>query len=122
MESDNHGRKMKTLGKKYLAHILMNAMLRWESLVTIMVTAILFLFVRDVSVPLIEWQPWFWLVLGALAETALVASTLTDPDATEEALAEDFERQYDLRNIRNRVSRDRLRDAFEYRRNNAEAG
>ena len=47
----------------------------------------------------------------------LVASTLADPEATEQALAEDFEREYDLRNIRNRISRERLRDAFEYRRN-----
>ena len=66
---------------------------------------------------MLEWQPWYWLVLGALAETVLIAATLTDPEATEQAIAEDFEREYDLRNIRNRVSRERLRDAFEYRRN-----
>jgi len=110
--ADNDNARQKVFGA-----LLTNALLRWESLVTIMVTAILFLFVQDVNVPIVEWQPWFWLVLGALAETALIASTLTDPEATEQALAEDFERQYDLRNIRNRVSRERLRDAFEYRRN-----
>lgn len=103
--------------QKVFGSLLANALLRWESLVTILVTAILFLFVNDITLLGIDWQPWFWLVLGGLAETALVASTLTDPEATEQALAEDFERQYDLRNIRNRVSRDRLRDAFEYRRN-----
>ena len=64
-----------------------------------------------------KWQPWFWLVLGGLAEAVLVAATLYDPEATEQALAEDFEREYDLRNIHNRISRERLRDAFEYRRN-----
>ncbi len=110
--ADNDNARQKVFGA-----LLANALLRWESLVTIMVTMILFLFVQDVNIPIIEWQPWFWLVLGGLAETALVASTLTDPDATEQALAEDFEREYDLRNIRNRVSRERLRDAFEYRRN-----
>ncbi len=103
--------------QKVLGALLANALLRWETLVTLMVTAILFLFVQDVSLPFLEWQPWFWLVLGGLAEGVLVASTLTDPEATEQALAEDFEREYDLRNIRNRVSRERLRDAFEYRRN-----
>lgn len=102
---------------KVFGSLLLHALLRWESLVTIIVTAILFLFVNDITLLGIDWQPWFWLVLGGLAETALVASTLSDPEATEEALAEDFERQYDLRNIRNRVSRERLRDAFEYRRN-----
>ncbi len=103
--------------QKIIGALLANALLRWETLVTLMVTAILFLFVQDVSLPFMEWQPWFWLVLGGLAETVLVASTLTDPEATEQALAEDFEREYDLRNIRNRTSRERLRDAFEYRRN-----
>ncbi len=103
--------------QKVFGTLLANALLRWETLVTLMVTLILFLFVGDVSLPFIEWQPWFWLALGGLAQTVLVASTLTDPEATEQALAEDFEREYDLRNIRNRVSRERLRDAFEYRRN-----
>ena len=102
--------------QKVFGTLLTSALLRWETLVTVMVTAILFLFVRDISLPFLEWQPWFWLVLGALAESVLVASTLTDPEATEQALAEDFEREYDLRNIRNRVSRERLQDAFEYRR------
>ena len=103
--------------QKVFGALLANALLRWETLVTVMVTAILFLFVQNVNLPFMEWQPWFWLVLGGLAETVLVASTLRDPEATEHALAEDFEREYDLRNIRNRVSRERLRDAFEYRRN-----
>lgn len=103
--------------QKVIGALFANALLRWETLVTLMVTAILFIFVQDVSLPFMEWQPWFWLVLGGLAEAVLVASTLTDPEATEQALAEDFEREYDLRNIRNRVSRERLRDAFEYRRN-----
>lgn len=103
--------------QKVFGTLLANALLRWETLVTLMVTLILFLFVPNVSLSFIEWQPWFWLVLGGLTQTVLVASTLADPEATEQALAEDFEREYDLRNIRNRVSRERLRDAFEYRRN-----
>ena len=103
--------------QKAIAPLLANALLRWETLVTVMVTAVLFLFVRDVNLPIVEWQPWFWLVLGGLAEAVLIAAALTDPEAAEQAMAEDFEREYDLRNIRNRVSRERLRDAFEYRRN-----
>ena len=103
--------------QKVIGALLANALLRWETLVTLMVTLILFFFVGNVNLPFIEWQPWFWLALGGLAEAVLVASTLADPEATEQALAEDFEREYDLRNIRNRISRERLRDAFEYRRN-----
>ena len=103
--------------QKVFGTLITSALLRWETLVTLMVTAILFLFVQDVSLPFMEWQPWYWLALGALAEVVLVASTLNDPEAAEQALAEDFEREYDLRNIHNRISRERLRDAFEYRRN-----
>ena len=96
--------------------LLMNALLRWESVVTIMVTAILFLFVNDISVLGLEWQPWFWLVLGGLVEGALVASTITDPNEAQEALAREFESQYDLSHIRTENSRDQLRKALEYRR------
>lgn len=110
--SSNENARQKVFGA-----LLTSALLRWETLVTVMVTAILFLFVQDVNLPMMEWQPWYWLALGGLAETVLIAATLNDPEATEQALAEDFEREYDLRNIRNRVSRERLRDAFEYRRN-----
>ena len=103
--------------ERVLGSMIMNALLRWESLVTIVVTAILFVFVNDISLLGIDWQPWFWLVLGALAEGALIASTITDPEAAENAIAQDFEKQYNLNLIRNRVSRERLRDALEYRRN-----
>jgi hypothetical protein len=94
--------------------MLANAFLRWESLVTIVLTAILFLFVQD---PFPWWQNWFWLVGGAVAESALVLSILSDPDAAQEAISRQFESQYDLSNVRNRVSRERLKDALEYRRN-----
>ncbi|MDL1900471.1 hypothetical protein FBR02_06845 [Anaerolineae bacterium CFX9] len=96
--------------------ILMKALTRWESLVTIAITAILFLFVQDVTIPGIEWQPWFWLVAGAIAEGALIVSTFTDPDATQQAVAREFEEKFDLSKIRSRVSRERIERAMEYRR------
>jgi len=95
----------------------MNAFLRWETLVTLMVTAILFLFVPEISLPFMEWQPWYWLVLGGLLQGVLVSSILTDPEAREQAKSEEFEREHDLRNIHNRDSRERMQSAFEYRRN-----
>lgn len=94
--------------------VITNALFRWESLVTIAVTAILFLFV---PMPFVWWQPWFWLVAGAVAEAALLVSAVTDPNASAEAIAREFEAKYDLRQIRNPVSRKRLEDALEYRRN-----
>jgi hypothetical protein len=94
--------------------VITNALFRWESLVTIAVTAILFLFVGQ---PFPFWQPWFWIVAGLIAEAALVVSAITDPNASAEAIAREFEAKYDLRQVRNAVSRKRLDDALEYRRN-----
>jgi hypothetical protein len=78
---------------------------------------ILFLFVNDINILGIQWQPWFWLVLGGLAEAALVISAVTDPEESAQAIAREFEAQYDISRIRNTVSRQRLNDALEYRRN-----
>ncbi len=94
--------------------VITNALFRWESLVTVAITAILFLFVPQ---PFPWWQDWFWLVAGLIAEAALVVSALADPEASQEAVAREFEGKYDLRQIRNNVSRKRLEDALEYRRN-----
>lgn len=94
--------------------ILMNSLMRWESLVTIALTAILFLFVKD---PFPGWQSWFWLVGGAIAEGALIISSLTDPEAASQAVSREFENQFELSKIKSTVSRQRLQSALEYRRN-----
>lgn len=98
--------------ERALGAVLSNAFLRWESLVTILLTVILFLFVPQ---PFPWWQDWFWLVGGAIAEIALVAATLTDQEAARQAVAREFANRFDLRGIRSRVSRERLQNALEYR-------
>lgn len=97
--------------------LLMNALFRWETAVTLLVTMILFLFVNDINLPVIQWQPWFWLILGGIAEATLVFSAITDPEETAEAMAREFEAKYDIGEIRNRTGRERLKSALEYRRN-----
>ncbi len=94
--------------------LLQNALLSWQTAITLVMTLVLFLFVPE---PFAFWQPWFWLVLGGLAEAAFVITTLNDPEAAQEAVARQFENNYDMSKIKNRVSRDRLSDAMEYRRN-----
>ncbi|RMG88065.1 MAG: hypothetical protein D6712_04390 [Chloroflexi bacterium] len=94
--------------------LLTHAVLRWETLVTLIVTIILFLFFKQ---PFSWWQDWFWLVAGAIAEGALVVSTLTDPESLEEAIYREFEQSIDVNNIRNPVAREKLKSALEYRRN-----
>jgi len=96
--------------------VLRNAVLSWQSAVTLGITAGLFLLAGDTAV-FPGWQPWFWLVGGAVAEAAWVLSSLSDPEATREAVAREFERKYDLNRIKSRVSRQRMKSAMEYRNN-----
>lgn len=100
--------------QRVLGTLFTHALTRWQSLLTIFVTAVLFLFVTPDGLP-IQWQQWYWLLLGGVAEAAFIFSTISNPEVAEEILSKDFERQYDLANIRNRVSRERLRDALKYR-------
>lgn len=97
-----------------LGAIIVNALTRWESLLTVGLTAGLVIFQPT---PFDWWQPWFWLVGGALAEAALVISAITDPNAAREAVSREFEQKFDLRQVKSPVSRKRLEDALEYRRN-----
>lgn len=98
--------------ERALGAVLRNAVLRWESLVTILLTVILYMAVPQ---PFPWWQDWFWLVGGLIAEGALVVATLTDEQAAQQAVAREFANRYDLRAIKSRVSRERLQNALEYR-------
>ncbi len=94
--------------------LLMNAVLSWQVAVTVLFTVLLVILAPQ---PFEFWQDWFWLVGGALTAAAFVASNVTDPQAAQEVLSRQFESQYNLNEIKNRVSKDRVRDALEYRRN-----
>ncbi len=90
------------------------ALARWQSALTISVTAVLFLFVKE---PFPWWQDWFWLVGGLIAESALVASTLSDPKVSTEVVAREFASRFDLTKIASSNSRRCLERALEYQRN-----
>jgi hypothetical protein len=98
--------------QRALGAVLSSAFFRWESLVTLILTAVLFMAVPE---PFPWWQNWFWLVGGAIAQAALVANALTDEEAARKAVAREFESKFDLRRIRSRVQRERLQNALEYR-------
>lgn len=103
--------------RKVFGTLLMNAVLRWESFVTLLITMILFIGVGQFELLGLTLPAFVWLILGGAAEGALVLSMLTDPEEAQEALAKEFENKYDLSYVRNSVSRERLRTAMEYRRN-----
>lgn len=97
--------------------LLMNAVLRWESFVTLLLTLVLFIGVGDFALLGLTMPAFVWLLLGGAAESALVLSMLTDPEEAQEALAKEFESKYDLSFVSNGKSREHLRTAMEYRRN-----
>lgn len=92
--------------------ILTRAIYRWESAVIIALTLILFVLVRQ---PLPFWQPWYWLILGALGEAGLVWASLTDPEFRARAVAEMFREKFKPRQIRNAALRSQVEKALEYR-------
>jgi hypothetical protein len=100
--------------QRAFAAVLQSAVMRWETLVTLGVTAALFVAVPELpAIPF--WQPWFWLVLGGGAQVAFIASALTDEDAAREAINREFEAKFDLRRIKSPISRQHLQSAMEYR-------
>jgi hypothetical protein len=105
---------MDDVRQRALGAILTNAVFSWQTLATALITVVLFFFF---PAPFPWWQSWFWLIGGAIAEFGFIAATLTDPQAATQAVARQFEQRYDLSEIKNTVSRGRLRDALDYRRN-----
>ncbi|MFC1959741.1 hypothetical protein ACFLYO_03420 [Chloroflexota bacterium] len=89
-----------------------DAFFRWESAVTIALTLLLAFFN---PAPFEWWMWWMWVVAGGVAEGALIFAHLTDPQSAAEAVARLFKQEYDPADIQNRVSRQRLEKALEYR-------
>lgn len=98
--------------------MLLNALLRWESAVIIALTILLAFFVPQ---PFPGWQWWFWLIGGALAELALVYTSLTDPEFGRRVVADMLHQEYDLDEIHTKKYRGYLQKAFEYRERIEEA-
>jgi hypothetical protein len=105
-----------SIRQRALGAVFRNALLSWQVALTVVITLVLYFFVGgNIAIP--GWQDWFWLVGGGLAAAAFLVAVMTDPQASQEAIAREFEKQFDLGQIRNRVARKHLQDALEYRRN-----
>jgi len=107
-------REREQVRQRAMSAVLQRALFSWQVGVTVLFTLLLFGLAPQ---PFDFWQNWFWLIGGAIAAGGFVFSTMNDPQAIQEAIAAQFERQYDLNQIKNRVSRQRLEEAMEYRRN-----
>lgn len=105
-----------SIRQRALGAVFRNALLSWQVGLTVLITLVLYFFVGgNIAIP--GWQDWFWLVGGGFAAVSFLIAVMTDPESSQAAVSREFERQFDLGNIRNRVARKHLQDALEYRRN-----
>jgi hypothetical protein len=105
------------LERKAARAILTRSVYRWESAIIIGATLSLSLLALVEVIPAFFglWQWWFWLILGGLGETALVWSSVQDPEFRAKAVAEMFREKFDARQIRSDKLRQRAERALEYR-------
>lgn len=98
--------------------MLFSAFFRAESAITIALVILLAFFLPK---PFPGWQWWFWLVGGALAEAAIIYTSLTDPEFGRQVVADMLRQEFDLEDIADQRYRDYLERALEYREHIEEA-
>lgn len=92
--------------------MLSTAFFRWESAATIALVILLAFFLPQ---PFPGWRWWFWLIGGALAEVAILYTSLTDPEFGRQVVANMLREEYDLSTLRDEKYRAYLEKALEYR-------
>jgi hypothetical protein len=104
------------LRSRALRAMLSHAFFRWESAVII---ATFFIVLPALTLLLGSWIPWLpwwiWLLVGAVAETAILWASLSDEATAARVVAEMFRHQFDPRTLRQTQLRDRVEKALEYR-------
>jgi len=98
--------------------MLTSAFLRWESAVTIALVVLLAFFLPK---PFAGWQWWFWLVGGALAEAAIIYTSITDPEFGRQVVADMLRGEFSLDEVLDERYRGYLEKALEYQERIAEA-
>jgi len=102
------------LRQRAFGAILTNALKSPQFLFTVLFTFALFFLVGD-STFIPGWQSWYWLVGGGVAAGGFLVSSLTDPEAAQQAVNRMFEQNLSLDRIKNRVARQHIEKALEYR-------
>ncbi|MCO5190014.1 MAG: hypothetical protein M9941_03705 [Anaerolineae bacterium] len=101
-----------SLEKRAQRAILQKAFFRWESAVILSLTVLLTLFGPDI-IPIIPW--WGYLLGGVVAETAMLYSSLTDPQTGQQAVAEMLRSEFQPERLRNEKLQQQIEQAFTYR-------
>jgi hypothetical protein len=98
--------------------MLASAFFRWESAATVALVILLAFFLPE---PFPGWQWWFWLIGGALAEAAIIYTSVTDPEFGRQVVAEMLRQEFDMDELANEKHRGYLEKALEYRERIQEA-
>jgi hypothetical protein len=92
------------------------AVFRWESAATLAATLLLTAFMPDPFQGILPfWQPWFWPVLGLLAEAVIVLTSIRDPAVQARVVREIFREKFSPKEIATPEYRQQVVKAIEYR-------
>ncbi len=101
------------LRERALGALVTDAFFTWPSALVIGLTMIAFFS----GISLFDaFQPWMWLVIGAILEVIYLVVTVNDPTARRQAISRMLQEKFDPRDIRNLPARQRLQKALEYKR------
>jgi hypothetical protein len=87
------------------------ALFRWESAVLIGITILLAFFYPQ---PFPWWRWYYWLILGAVTETLIIFTSITDAETSERVVADMFREEHNPREIRSDKYRKLVERAFDY--------
>ncbi len=100
------------LERRALRGMLADAFFRPESAVTIALVILLAFFLPK---PFPGWEWWFWLIGGALAETAIIYTSVTDPERGRQVVADMLRQEFDVAGFNTAKYRNYMEKALEYR-------
>jgi hypothetical protein len=92
--------------------IVAHAFFRLESALTIALTIILVFLLPQ---PFPWWRWWYWLALGTIGEVLIIYTSITDETTGRQVVADMLRQEFNPREIRSPLNRQRVEKALEYR-------
>jgi len=100
------------LRDKALGAMVTDVFFTWPSAVTIALTIIAFFSKIELFA---GWQPWYWVIVGAVLEVIYMVATLSDPKARQAVVSNMLSEKFDPRDVKNIYARQQVQKALEYK-------
>jgi hypothetical protein len=107
-----------SLRQRALRGMLESAIFDWKGAIIVALTLLLSVFAPRI---LPGWQWWYWVIGGAVAWGALIASMLTDPAFGAQVVADMLRQELDPGRLQNKETQAKINQALQYRQRIAEA-